>query len=557
MLIKNKKGESRWWLISGGPNYNDKGELIGSIGIHLDITDQKRMATDLEKALQEAKDASLAKESFLANMSHEIRTPLNAIIGMIRELKREDLTPIQSKYVSYSDLAANHLLDIVNNVLDLSKIEAGELVLEQNAFNLVSLINMVKSILYMKAEEKKLDFNIKVSPEINPVLIGDGSRIRQVLINILSNAIKFTNKGFVNLDVNVVNANAEFQDIEFIIQDSGIGMSENFLSSVFDKFSQEERHSSHGLDGTGLGMTISREIISLMNGDIQINSRKGIGTIVRINLTLPIGGPIELIEEEFKLDKSLSGLHCLLVEDNELNRLIASKSLHNFGCFVAEAEDGQKAIDLLKSGSYDFILMDIQMPVMDGIETTSYIRNILKLSTPVIALTANAFKKDIDLYLSVGMNDYVTKPFREYSLFEVIVKTLKSKPITHTNNIISATADQLKVLYDLSKIHELSRGDLAFVNKMIGIFIDQTPVSVKLIRQAFEIGDFESISKIVHRIKPSIENMGIVSLSSILRELESESKKEEVTGQKLKRLVNELDEVLSRVINQLKAISLN
>jgi PAS domain S-box-containing protein len=246
--IKNKNGEQRWWLISGAPNYNDQKELIGSIGIHLDITEQKRLERELEIALLKAQDASKAKEVFLANMSHEIRTPLNAIIGMIRELGRENLTPKQNSYLENCKTAAKHLLSIVNNILDMSKIEAGEFELDNQDFSLASVINMAQSILHAKAAEKNLLLLINIAPEIKPALIGDGSRIRQILINLLGNSIKFTERGFVELKVEAKHTNPYFQQLLFRIHDTGIGMSYEFLNSVFDKFSQEDTEAGRRLN---------------------------------------------------------------------------------------------------------------------------------------------------------------------------------------------------------------------------------------------------------------------------------------------------------------------
>ena len=551
--VFNKDGETRWWLVSGAPNINDKGECIGSIGIHLDITQQKVLEKELEKALKNAQEASRAKEAFLANMSHEIRTPLNAIIGMIRELGKEDLTPKQNSYLNHSETASKHLLSIVNNILDISKIEAGELELENKDFSPVSVINMVQSILHIRTKEKGLQFIINISKDIRPALLGDGGRIRQILINIVGNAIKFTESGSVTMQVEVLETKEDFQNLYFLIEDTGIGMSDEFLSAVYDKFSQEEVISTKKYEGTGLGMAITKELINLMGGKMNITSEKNRGTKVEIFLKLKIGQESKIIQKnELLIDKSLTGLRCLLVEDNDMNRLIASKSLDYFGCVVTEAVDGLKAIEKLKNNSFDFILMDIQMPHMDGVETTRYIRNEMNNKIPIIALTANAFKSDIDLYLSIGMNDYVTKPFEEHILFSTIANTLNVKTFQDNMFDLSQITSESDNLYNLSKLYEIGRGDVSFVNKMIQIFVDYTPTTLNEISTALQNNDFIQISRLAHRMKPSIDNLGIVSLLNTVKDLELETKKEDVNKPLIEELVNYLQVILTKVIQKLK-----
>jgi PAS domain S-box-containing protein len=555
IAVKNKQGEIRWWFISGAPNYNDRNELIGSIGIHLDITNQKKLEKELEKAKQQAEDASRAKESFLANMSHEIRTPLNAIIGMIRELGREELTPKQNSYVSHSETAARHLLTIVNNILDMSKIEAGELIIDAKEFSLMSVIGNVISILHSKAQEKKLELNYHISPEIKPALIGDSGRVRQILINLVGNAIKFTDAGKIDLSVNVKQTNQYFQQLSFEIKDTGIGMNKEYLNQIFNKFSQEEGSAARRYEGTGLGMTITKEMINLMGGNCEIQSEKGIGTTVTFNLTLPVGDENKLVDKDsYLVDDSLQNLKILLVEDNEMNSFIACQSLHYFGCIVDTASNGIEAIEKLAVQKPDLILMDIQMPEMDGIEATKFIRDEMAISTPIIALTANAFKRDIDLYLSIGMNDYVTKPFEENVLFNTIANTLNIRTKTPTlTNILQSKPSNETPLYDLTNIKTLSRGDQSFVNKMIEIFVEHTPTSVTEIKVAFENQDYLTISKIAHRMKPSIDNMGIHLLKNPIRELESSAKMEVVDDKKVELLIENIENTLAKVIEDLKA----
>lgn len=421
VTIFTKSGEERIWFISGAPHYNDKGEIIGSIGVHLDITEQKNLEKALEKAKDKAEEASRTKELFLANMSHEIRTPLNIILGMTRLIKKETLNDRLNEYVNHSQYAANHLLSIINDILDMSKIEFGEMKIQLNQFNLHSLSNALESIFTPNAEEKGLMFLYSISDEIYENLLGDDLRIRQVLINLIGNALKFTEKGFVSLNIRLISENLDSQKILFEINDSGIGMSEDFVNHIFDKFSQEANKANRKYAGTGLGMTICRDLLSLMDSELKIESKKGEGTKISFELEFKkLYTSISEKEYVNEIFKNVTGKKVLLVEDNKINRLIAGKSLEIIGCIYKEAVNGLEALELLKNETFDLILMDIQMPEMDGVEATKIIRNELKITIPIIALTANVFKQDIDSYLAVGMNDFIIKPFEEENFFEKI-----------------------------------------------------------------------------------------------------------------------------------------
>ena len=427
VTVLTKNGEERIWFVSGAPNYNDKGEIIGSIGVHLDITERKILEVALENARDKAQEASKTKEMFLANMSHEIRTPLNVILGMTRLIMKEDLNERLSEYVKHSQYAANHLLSIINDILDLSKIEFGEMNLQLNQFNLHTLSNAIESIFTPNAEEKGLMFKYHISNEISECLIGDDVRIRQVLINLIGNSIKFTDAGYVSLNVMLKEDLDESQRISFEIKDTGIGMSEEFMNQIFDKFSQEANQANRKYAGTGLGMTICRDLLTLMDSELQIHSEKEIGTIISFEILFS-KSKIEnstLKRIDFELI-DLTGVKVLLVEDNKINRLIAGKALEMLGTTYVEAINGIEAIEILKNESFDLILMDIQMPEMDGVEATKWIRNQMNISTPIVALTANVFRQDIDSYLEIGMNDYIIKPFDEEDFLKKISENVKT-----------------------------------------------------------------------------------------------------------------------------------
>ncbi|QGK73388.1 PAS domain S-box protein [Flavobacterium sp. SLB02] len=418
--VKNKTGELRWWAIGGAPNYDDKGKLVGSIGIHLDITEQKQMEIELENEKLKAEQASRAKEAFLANMSHEIRTPLNGIIGFLRELERQNLTELQKKYVENSSLASRHLLSIINNILDISKIEAGEMSLEVEDFVFDNVIGNVINVLEPLAKKKGLKLIKQISTDVHDVLKGDILRLEQILFNLVGNSLKFTHKGKIFLKCEVLKDTKASQRLQISVVDTGIGMQQSYAENIFNKFSQEDKEITRKFGGTGLGMTITKELIQLMNGKIKVQSEKGIGTTISFIIDLQKGNihNIKKVQEEINVD--ISGINVLLVEDSSINRMVAINSLHYFNCVVTEAVNGIQAIEILKLKSFDIILMDVQMPEMDGIEATIKIREELKLQTPIIALTASAFKSEFDKCKNAGMDDYITKPFEEFDLIETI-----------------------------------------------------------------------------------------------------------------------------------------
>ena len=557
--ITNKKGEKRWWFISGAPNYNDKGENIGSIGIHLDITEQKQLEIDLAKAKDQAEGASKAKELFLANMSHEIRTPLNVIIGMIRELNKENLTNDQQYYVKQSDTSAKHLHTILNNILDIAKIEAGELDLIVSDNSIDALAYNVHSILSSKCDEKNLNFHLFVDQNISPAHKLDEVRLRQVLINLIGNAVKFTEEGSISFRVLKMNTSEKAERIRFEISDTGIGMSQDFAEKIFQKFSQEQVGSTRKFEGTGLGMAISSDIVALMGGKLQVLTQKGVGSTFWFELDLEIGNQEKLVQnnsiglkDRYK-DKTL-----LLVEDNAMNRFIAKRSLEYLGIKVHEAQNGKEALEFLEQKQADIILMDIQMPIMDGVTATKVIRLEKKLSIPIIALTANAFKHDIVGYLEAGMNDFVTKPFDETDLFNKIDKVLLSKEHDSLEEIQNSENELEKLeeapndfpLYDLSYLKKLSRGDDAFEQEMIQVFIDIAKVEGKNIQEAYENKDLTAINKIAHKIKPSIDQMGIHSLKDEIREIEKWTDENNWNG--LGEKISYLKKVLIEVCWQLE-----
>lgn len=547
--VKNKRGELRWWAISGAPNFDDQENLVGSIGIHLDITEQKQLEIDLETEKLKAEEASKAKEAFLANMSHEIRTPLNAIIGFLRELSKQELTDLQKKYIENSSIASKHLLAIINNILDISKIEAGEMSLEKEDFILENCINNIITVLHPKANQKGISLNSNHNALISKVLKGDALRIEQILFNLVGNSLKFTQKGKINIDCKLIHDYTDSQDISISISDTGIGMDKEFLNTIYKKFSQEDLEVTRKFGGTGLGMAITHELVQLMNGKIEIESEKNVGTTIRIFLHFKKGDIANLKKpHQETATTSLENISILLVEDNDMNRMVAQNSLQYYNCRVTEAENGTEALEILKKENFDIILMDIQMPEMDGIEATKIIRTEFKLKTPIIALTANAFKSEIEKCKKVGMDDYVTKPFDEVNLIETIAKHTIHKGNRFQN---IKKIKKIEKLYNLNSLNNLSRGNKEFVEKMVVIFIEQTHTTLEKIKNAIEAENFIEVSQLIHKIKPSIEGIGVTSILDDVKILEKIAK-ESNDKKQIDTLFLRINKVLTEVVIQLK-----
>ena len=423
--IVTKSGETKWLFTGAAPLYDQDQRLTGTIGISLDITHQKELEQSLREAKLFAEQSSRAKELFLANMSHEIRTPMNAILGMSELLAKTALHGPQASYLHAITTSAENLLVIINDILDLSKIEAGRMTLERIGFGPGRICCQVEETLRYKAEEKSLDFVVHIDPGVPAVLLSDPYRITQILLNLVGNAVKFTKKGAVALScVLIERLSAEKAVVEFVVQDTGVGIDAGYLEQVFDDFSQEDSSVTRTFGGTGLGLGISKKLVELLGGELRIESQKNQGTTSRFTLLLPVGTAQDLPRKDgfdvSRMQAALRGKRILLVEDNRFNRMLAMIFLVNCGMEVTEAENGQVAVAHAQNQSFDLILMDLQMPVMDGYKATEYLRQQLHLTVPIIALTANAISGERSKCLAAGMNDYLTKPFQEVGLVSMV-----------------------------------------------------------------------------------------------------------------------------------------
>ncbi|MDN4501592.1 ATP-binding protein [Alteromonadaceae bacterium BrNp21-10] len=416
----NAEGETVYISVSRRQLCSEDGRNIGILASYYDITERKNMEFDLLDAKQTAEQANLAKSQFLANMSHEIRTPLNGVMGLIELCLDTTLSDKQQNYLTKANLSAKTLLHIINDVLDISKIEAEQVQIESVPFSLQQILGSIEDQFLPQAKSKNIDFNQSYFGPDNLWVKGDPTRLLQILMNLCGNAIKFTEQGSVSCrcDVDIDGATAT---LTYRIQDSGVGIDEQVLPNLFRNFTQADNSISRKFGGTGLGLYIVKLLLKLMNGEVNVQSKLGEGTCFEASLKLPVCRAQNEASADTELVPDLTAKRILLVEDNDINRLIAIEILSIAGANVVFAVNGQEAINKLETDTFDVVLMDIQMPVMDGCEAMSIIRATPKWDTlTVIALTANAMTHEIEQYRQLGFNDHVAKPFDHLHLLQVV-----------------------------------------------------------------------------------------------------------------------------------------
>ncbi len=400
------------------------------------------MIEDLKNARIEAEAANRAKSDFLATMSHEIRTPMNGVLGMTELLLHTELTQKQREYAEMVCASGHNLLSLINNILDFSKIEALKLELESSQFNLEELVNETIRLFSVLSKEKEISLTYTIEPGVPSAIIGDATRLRQVLLNLLGNAIKFTSSGQVSFNLKTIDDEPEHVKFQFSVSDTGIGIPLHIQEKLFRPFTQADSSTTRRFGGTGLGLTISRQLVNMMGGEIGLESEEGRGSTFWFTarfkktpeiVTLPasVNAEFDNIPQE---NHELLRCHILLAEDNQINRILVENMVRNFGCEIDSVVNGREAIEALKEKKYNLVLMDCQMPELDGIEATEIIRKntseVLNPNIPIIALTANVCAGAKDACLSAGMNDYMSKPITFDQLKIMLERWLKDRQET-------------------------------------------------------------------------------------------------------------------------------
>ncbi|PQJ12210.1 hypothetical protein CJD36_000165 [Flavipsychrobacter stenotrophus] len=517
-----------------------------------------------QKEKEVAERTAFLKHQFMANMSHEIRTPMNAIVGMTRLLLSKDPKPNQLRYLNAIQLSADNLLVIINDILDLSKIEAGKIEIEHTDFTIREVLQSVRDMLMFKAEEKHIELRINTDKDIPNRLIGDPTRLNQVLINLAGNAVKFTERGYVEIKTSLIKRASKLW-IQFDVIDTGIGVSPDYVDKIFDSFTQAGSDVARKFGGTGLGLTISRQLVTLMNGDISVKSELQKGTTFTVVIPFEEATVQESEIKESMLDAAamdrLNNIRVLLVEDNDFNRMVAEDTLKELIPSMALdiAVNGEDAINRLKADTYDVVLMDIQMPVMDGLTATKFIRNKMEepsKSVKIIAMTANVLQEDVQMYLDAGMDAYVSKPFHVDELLlkihEVIgnnmpaVNNSKQEPMPEEKALPEHVTDRMF-------LKQFTGGKPDKMQKYISMFLDNAPKLLGSIDVAMEIKDYPSVKIAAHSLKPQLSYMGVKEeVSNIL--LIEQSAGSSSQQEKLPELIRLLKRVCAKAFEELKNI---
>lgn len=538
---------------------------------NLQIRQQIELA---QKEKEVAQKTAQLKQQFMANMSHEIRTPMNAIVGMSRLLLSKEPREDQLRYLNAIQQSADNLLVIINDILDLSKIEAGKIEIEHTDFSIKEVIDSVKDMLLFKAEEKGLELKVNMDEEHIPYrLIGDPTRINQVLINLAGNAVKFTEKGYVAISVNLQKHKEDKYWIKFDITDTGIGIAPDYVDKIFESFTQAGTDVARKFGGTGLGLTISKQLVTLMDGEITVTSKLGKGTTFSVLLPFDISENQEPEEAQTVIDdatkEKLNTLHLLLVEDNEFNRMVAEDTLKEIlpDLKVDIAVNGKEAVDKVELNNYDIVLMDIQMPVMDGVTATKNIRQQLpspKNDTKIIAMTANVLQEDVQKYFDIGMNAYVSKPFQTDELLLKMASVIKNVtlqpdlpekqaiqelPLAGKEITLPATVTDMKFLA------QFTGNNKDKMKKYVGMFLENGPRLLASIEKAMEEKDLPTMKIAAHSMKPQLSYMGVKEDISHIFLIEQTAGQ---TGhiERLPDLIENLKAVCKKAFEELKSIDL-
>lgn len=518
-------------LFNGSVYKDEQGNVIGAVVVARDITEQKRIETELieakifaelatgiaeeakakaESATRIAVDAVKAKQQFLSNMSHEIRTPMNAIIGFTKVVLKTDLTAKQKEYLTAIKMSGDALIVLINDILDLAKVDAGKMTFEATPFKMASSISAMLHLFETKIQEKNLKLVQQYDKNIPEVLVGDPVRLHQIILNLVSNAVKFTTKGSITVSVFLKHADEERVTIEFSVTDTGIGIAENKIDKIFENFQQATSGTSRLYGGTGLGLAIVKQLVEAQGGSIAVKSKVDEGAVFSFALSFEKTKAVAETEiPMLELDTETKNIKVLVVEDIALNQLLMKTLLDDFGFERDIAENGKIAIEKLQAKEYDVILMDLQMPEMNGFEATEYIRNVMQSKIPIIALTADVTTVDLQKCEAVGMNDYIAKPVDERLLYSKIVGLVKKPilsdvPAKNTGEIIK----KIKCI-DLDYLTHRTKSNPALMMEMISLYLEQTPPLISTMKQSLQDQDWTSLYAAVHKMIPSFSIMGI------------------------------------------------
>ena len=589
LTLRHRAGKLTDVLFNGSVYKNDEGHVLGVVVVARDVTDQKRIATELteaktaaeratvraeeaqakaETATGIAEDAVKAKQQFLSNMSHEIRTPMNAIIGFTKVLLKTELTDKQREYLTAIKLSGDTLIVLINDILDLAKVDAGKMTFEQIPFKLSASVAAMVHLFETKIQEKNLALEMDYDARIPEVLVGDPVRLHQIILNLVSNAVKFTSEGKITVGVRLLVQDAERVVLEFAVTDTGIGIDEAKLGTVFDNFQQATSGTTRLYGGTGLGLAIVKNLVEPQGGTLSVKSRVGAGST--FSFVLSFGKTLERADAEsgpsIELEAGFADVRVLVVEDIALNQLLMKTLLEDFGFAMDVAGNGRIAVEKLRTTRYDIVLMDLQMPEMNGFEATEYIRNELRLTVPIIALSADVTTVDVDKCKAVGMNDYISKPIDDKLLYSKIIKYLRHAELAAPTAPPAAEAPPAvapPTCVNFDYLRRVTKSEARMV-EMIGLYLQEIPQLVRTMKQAIAEKEWAVLKAATHSIIPTFATMGInpesednakalQALAGLLLANEADEAASEATLAQTRHLFATIEAVCARAARELEA----
>lgn len=572
LTLRHQNGTLTDVLFNGSVYKDGNGSVLGVVIVARDVTEQKRIATALQEAIvfaelaaniaEEAKlkadgartiaeDAVKAKQQFLSNMSHEIRTPMNAIIGFTKVVLKTELSTKQKEYLNAIKTSGDALIVLINDILDLAKVDAGKMTFEQTPFKMASSIAAMLHLFELKIQEKNLKLVKHYDEKIPEVLLGDPVRLHQIILNLVSNAVKFTKEGTITVTVNLLEEDELQVLLEFIVSDTGIGIPEDRMETIFENFQQATSETAKLFGGTGLGLAIVKQLVEAQGGTVHVKSLMDKGSdfcfSLKFRKTTDAAEAEPLIVASETPTKSI---RILVVEDIALNQLLMRTLLDDFGFECDIAENGKIAIEKLQHQAYDIILMDLQMPELNGFEATEYIRKTLKLSIPIIALTADVTTADLDKCKSVGMDDYISKPVDERLLQSKIILYLARANAMKEKQ--SATPEKKEKYVDLSFLSQRTKGDPGLMGEMISLYLGQTTLLIKEMLVSAKSKDWKALQSVAHKMIPSFSIVGIAKQYEDVARTLQESARTGEDQDGIKALVVTLEHVLTLACEELE-----
>ena len=534
--LKHSDGNQWYAFINASPYKNKDGKVIGTIGAVIDISNRKENEDALLKAKKAAEKARNTERQFLAHMSHEIRTPMNAVIGMTYLLKKTSLDEAQKEYLDALQFSADSLMDIISDILDLSKIDAEEIEFESRPFSLHQMLSSLQKTYELKVRPRNIKVEINVDPAIKTQLVGDRTRLNQILGNLLNNASKFTNEGRIGINVVLEKVDKNQHWINFQVYDTGIGIEEADQQKVFESFKQAHVNTHRKYGGTGLGLSIVKQLVELQHGYLRLKSEKGVGTMFEIIMPFGNSGIASAINTEDQdlfrgIENEISALNILIAEDNEINQKLISSIFEQWNIRFDLVDNGVSALEQASKKHYDIIFMDVNMPVMNGLEALKLLKSDesnLNINTPVIALTAAALLEEKRKMFEAGVVDFISKPFLPTQLQQIILNCLHINTFATENGITEVkhlsesqnNPDAQYPLFDLQQLKKFGKNNPFFIQEMLEMFLALVPKYIQEMELFVENQLFDQVKDRAHQLKSIFATLAINEAQRISSALE-------------------------------------